>query len=259
MLAIWEKIVDARRKLEAINEHAPKWGVNRGWIRRDGFGDSHAEIAKTANVAPKTITNALSMRSRQLRDIFADALPALFGVGSLSALAESMLGRSGSVAAPPDALPDIYAHSVLPYVAIAAFGVALFAAVAWRTRARPRVVLAALAGASVVGAHLEWFGDERAFGDYWGNSPLWFTDAESLMMYGTALVFVEGVPESGCPRAARGMPLARSHTASKQERSTASHRDERLGHHGIIISVVVGAVCGRIIGGPEVGSAATSE
>jgi hypothetical protein len=92
------------------NELVTHWGAHRSWIQRDVFGDGHADI---------------------LRNL----LPVLLGAGSLLVLARNILARSGPVGAPSS---GGYAHSALPFVAVMAAGLVLYAIVVWRTRARLR-------------------------------------------------------------------------------------------------------------------------
>jgi hypothetical protein len=150
---------------------------------------SHADIAKRAGVAPKTVTNTLSVQRRDLREMFKNALVLLLGVGSLSTLAENVLlrpGRSGGLLRSPFGGG---VSSALACVVIVLFGAGAFAAVAWRTRPRRRVVLAALSAAATFATYSAWWGG-KTFGNYWGTLPDFLTDTASFVIHATqALAF----------------------------------------------------------------------
>jgi DNA-directed RNA polymerase specialized sigma24 family protein len=184
-----EDIVGARRVLAQLLERTVGRRAHRSWIRADIAGMSHADIAKRAGVAPKTVTNTLSVQRRDLREMFKNALVLLLGVGSLSTLAENVLlrpGRSGGLLRSPFGGG---VSSAVAYVAIVLFGAGAFAAVAWRTRARRRVVLAALSAAATFTTYSAWWG-KKTLGNYWGTLPDFFTDTASFVIYATqALAF----------------------------------------------------------------------
>jgi DNA-directed RNA polymerase specialized sigma24 family protein len=180
-----EDIVGARRVLAQLLERTVGRRAHRSWIRADIAGMSHADIAKRAGVAPKTVTNTLSVQRRDLREMFKNALVLLLGVGSLSTLAENVLlrpGRSGGLLRSPFGGG---VSSALAYLAIVLLGAGAFAAVAWRTRPRPRAVLAALSATATFTTVAAWWGG-KTLGNYWGTLP----DSASFVIYATqALAF----------------------------------------------------------------------
>ena len=188
-----EAILGARQVIVELLARTAGWGAHRGWLRSSIMDEAqHAEIAAAAGVATETVTKTLSLRRQELRGAaIKDLLVFVTGIGCTKVVVNNMILRSSLVSASPlGPLQGLLPLSVAcPLAAILAL--AVFALLAWRTRARWGAIVTALGSAAAFAMYMEWWGNnpyERA----WATVSDVDTDTQALLLYGAQALVVVG-------------------------------------------------------------------
>ena len=190
-----ESTLGARQVIGGLLSRTVGWGAHRAWLRSSVMDEApHAEIAAKAGVETVTVRKTLSLRRQQLRRVaIKELLVFLASLGCLRVFIGGVMYRPEQVSASPLGPLARFLSLDVASLLLAELALAVFALVAWRTRAHRAVIVSALGSAALFAAYTARLGKVQGavlptFGTFSGVD----TDTQAYLLYGAQALVVVG-------------------------------------------------------------------